>query len=766
MPHKPNNGAALRGVERSAEHPSNSPLIGGLEGRGFGETSPLTLSPLTDLPALEVVRMNTKIEYSVRPKASALASDGRECTAQSVAEFAEQLSALRKGAPLDPQTGIDRKEGYLFCAPRLDTSRTWGLANTAPRAWIALDLDLEREDGSRLSLDLPLLYEWLSSRASLLWETHSSTQDAPRYRVVLFLDRQIDPQTEHPLACKGVMEFWREWGIVDLFEQRDQSFCTASQGMYSPPSGRSYMQVITAPLCCADQLIDRGSQAEQDALPVAVIDPLPMTAPLHRSAQGLTRQAESIFDSQLRRLSCALEGSRHDLCLSTARTIGGLVAGGYLDGGQALAQLIQTAEALGQDKDERRDFVRAVSDGFERGKAEPIDLENNPQWMRRPRPEHRAGESVEPPPEFPINEDLSPSEPSQRPAYSEPSQRPQKRPYTLLDGLRDLPEYLSKRGGRRLPTGLDSLDTALGGGFPCGLHVLGGRTGLGKTAVALEIAYSVVKQGGRVLYLSLEVDAREMSKRIARRVLALTSGCTLTDQQFNERVKANPQGYMDTIFGQDEHSVRFEIAQRLQILDLEYLGSNTLPAIMRAIREFLTDCEQNTPQVFPLVIVDYMQYIQLPSGRDKRIFMGEVAQALKAETLTANGCVVLGLSSIGREFYDRPPCSESLKEAGEIEFTAQSINILAYRFPNWDYVNMSQFFPEHKSDRIKHLALYCTKNRSDPPQDCFIDFDTAEGTVKSATAPDPYFAGSAPLEATPQRGKRTARTAPNFNTDT
>jgi len=146
--------------------------------------------------------------------------------------------------------------------------------------------------------------------------------------------------------------------------------------------------------------------------------------------------------------------------------------------------------------------------------------------------------------------------------------------------------------------------------------------------------------------------------------------------------------------------------------------------------------------------------------------MGEVAQALKAETLTANGCVVLGLSSIGREFYDRPPCSESLKEAGEIEFTAQSINILAYRFPNWDYVNMSQFFPEHKSDRIKHLALYCTKNRSDPPQDCFIDFDTAEGTVKSATAPDPYFAGSAPLEATPQRGKRTARTAPNFNTDT
>ena len=51
-------------------------------------------------------------------------------------------------------------------------------------------------------------------------------------------------------------------------------------------------------------------------------------------------------------------------------------------------------------------------------------------------------------------------------------------------------EYLLKTkndGGEVIPTGIDSLDSILGGGFKPGLYVIGANPGTGKTSLLLHI---------------------------------------------------------------------------------------------------------------------------------------------------------------------------------------------------------------------------------------------------------------------------------------
>lgn len=73
-----------------------------------------------------------------------------------------------------------------------------------------------------------------------------------------------------------------------------------------------------------------------------------------------------------------------------------------------------------------------------------------------------------------------------------------------------------------IPTGLASLDRALGGGLlPCGLSVLVAGTGRGKTGLAIQLALEWVRQGRSVLYLATEMDERQIIARVLAQTLGL-----------------------------------------------------------------------------------------------------------------------------------------------------------------------------------------------------------------------------------------------------
>src|SRR3954468_21441135 len=103
-------------------------------------------------------------------------------------------------------------------------------------------------------------------------------------------------------------------------------------------------------------------------------------------------------------------------------------------------------------------------------------------------------------------------------------QRQGREPTTLRDAMRqaiEAGEAAATRGGALsgLSTGFRCIDDRLGGLEGGGVYVLGARPGVGKSALALQIAMQVAAQGNPVLFFSLEMTAMQFG----RRALSLTS---------------------------------------------------------------------------------------------------------------------------------------------------------------------------------------------------------------------------------------------------
>lgn len=123
------------------------------------------------------------------------------------------------------------------------------------------------------------------------------------------------------------------------------------------------------------QLADAGLYQPEPGRPVAVID-MP-SAPA--GDPEAARYAQAALDRECDAVSRAGEGARNHTLNTAAFNIGQLVAGGYLDGQHALAQLVDAARAAGlPDTEIRSTAPRALRDGAKHPRqvitlARPVD---------------------------------------------------------------------------------------------------------------------------------------------------------------------------------------------------------------------------------------------------------------------------------------------------------------------------------------------------------------------------------------------------------
>lgn len=83
----------------------------------------------------------------------------------------------------------------------------------------------------------------------------------------------------------------------------------------------------------------------------------------------------------------------------------------------------------------------------------------------------------------------------------------------------------AERGVKRFPTGIPRLDKALNGGLVPGLTVLGATPSAGKTTLAVQIADNIVCAGHDVLFVTLEMEPREIfAKAVSRRTYINSNG--------------------------------------------------------------------------------------------------------------------------------------------------------------------------------------------------------------------------------------------------
>ncbi|WP_420131254.1 replicative DNA helicase [Rhodopseudomonas sp.] len=227
-----------------------------------------------------------------------------------------------------------------------------------------------------------------------------------------------------------------------------------------------------------------------------------------------------------------------------------------------------------------------------------------------------------------------------------------------------------------IATGLRDLDTRMGGLQHSDLIVLAGRPGMGKTALATNIAYNVAKayrgevqpdgstkaiNGGIVGFFSCEMSAEQLATRI------------LAEQTEIASSKIRRGGISEADFDKiRDYSIEL---QTLPLFVDETGGLSIAQLTARARR-------LKRQKGLDLIVVDYIQLLQGSSKRgDNRVQeITEITTNLKALAKELN-VPIIALSQLSRQVEsrdDKRPQLSDLRESGSIEQDADVV-MFVYR---------------------------------------------------------------------------------------
>ena len=226
-------------------------------------------------------------------------------------------------------------------------------------------------------------------------------------------------------------------------------------------------------------------------------------------------------------------------------------------------------------------------------------------------------------------------------------------------------DELATRGGQLpgLPTGFSMLDQYIGGLNKSDLILLGARPGMGKTAIALNMAMSAAKKSGKtVVIFQLEMSRAQLATRL------------LSTEGFIDSKKLR-MGNLDD----DDWQKMAEATQTLNKLNILIDENSGI-----TVPEMKAKCRR-VPNL-GLIVIDYLQLMHTPKHSDNRVQeVAEISRSLKIMAKDLNVpvlcCCQLSRGPEGRQ--DKRPMLSDLRESGSIEQDADTV-LFIYRD---DYYN-------------------------------------------------------------------------------
>lgn len=207
-----------------------------------------------------------------------------------------------------------------------------------------------------------------------------------------------------------------------------------------------------------------------------------------------------------------------------------------------------------------------------------------------------------------------------------------------------------------VPVGISGLDTLFGGGLlNNGLYIMAARPGCCKTTLALQIADTVAQNAGGVLFVTLEMDATQLTARRVARATGIPSNRllmgTLTDREM-ERVTQEFKRLNRSPFYLNK-------AVRCSVSDVR--------ALARQIKELR------------LVVIDYLGLLK-PEGKHASRYEEITAISGDLKALARSlGVPVLCLAQLNRaseQRQDKRPSLADLRDSGAIEQDADGVLLL------------------------------------------------------------------------------------------
>lgn len=259
----------------------------------------------------------------------------------------------------------------------------------------------------------------------------------------------------------------------------------------------------------------------------------------------------------------------------------------------------------------------------------------------------------------------------------------------LNSSLENIQEAYQKEGGiSGIPTGLNQLDYKIGGLTNSELIIIAGRPGMGKTALATNIAYNVAEYFARdkktppenrgVAFFSLEMSSEELAARVLSTVTQTSSHRMRTGNL-------------------EESELTRIIAAVRELNNIPLYIDDTPGASINSIRSRARRLKRS--KGLGLVVIDYIQLIggtgDKKSEGNRVQEVSEISRGLKilAKELKIP---VIALSQLNRGVEsreDKQPQMSDLRESGSIE---QDADIVMFVFRENYYIHNSE--PKQKED--------------------------------------------------------------------
>jgi replicative DNA helicase len=275
----------------------------------------------------------------------------------------------------------------------------------------------------------------------------------------------------------------------------------------------------------------------------------------------------------------------------------------------------------------------------------------------------------------------------------------------VLDGLFDQmnEDGLRVRG---VPTGFVALDRVLGGLHRSDLIILAARPSVGKTALALSMAYNAAVQHRKVVgFISLEMSAQQ----IVQRVLASETGVNSHRLRMGQ-INDDEWGAVGRAYGKLSEAPIF----------IEDGGSATVNDVRTKARRLQAEFGLD------MLIIDYLQLMQSRRSDNRVQEISEISRGLK-QVARELDIPVVALSQLSRAVESRAghkPLLSDLRESGSIEQDADVV-MLIYREDRYD--------PETSRKGIADIDIVKHRNGSTAT----VSFRFFEATTRFAES-EPY----------------------------
>jgi replicative DNA helicase len=312
--------------------------------------------------------------------------------------------------------------------------------------------------------------------------------------------------------------------------------------------------------------------------------------------------------------------------------------------------------------------------------------------------------------------------------------------------LEQLNEAFKRGAAGGVTTGLADLDKTLGGLHAGDLLIVGGRPGMGKTALIGTVALAAA----RAFQAEAAAHPGDKSKRKSVAVFELEMTAEqLTGRLFADLTGISAERQRQGDLTQADFDALMTARDELAALPLHVDDSTgiTLARIRQRARRI------KRRHGLGLLIVDYLQLVRGANARDDmRIRIGEIANGLKALAKELD-VPVIALSQLSRavdQREDKRPVMGDLKESGDIEAAADSI-VFLYRHeyyllkqeplqregenPAAHQERMNLWLDQCVASRNKALAIIGKNRHGKAPMEVSLFFNGARSRFENLAQP-------------------------------